>query len=101
MTLTANEAGGPVLVRIPEQGGLAPAGSSLPRGHLYLRIEPSDTGHPSSSVGLSRKASEAPIEKVPSAPPPAEVRRFPVAWAVAALLALAISLLAWLRFTGR
>lgn len=101
VTLTSNEGGGPVLVRIPEQGGLAPAGSSLPRGHLYLRIEPSDAAHPSSSVGLSRKVSEAPIEKVPSAAPLAAPRRFPTAWAVAALLALAISLLAWLRFTGR
>ena len=102
VTLASNESGGPVVVRIPEQGGLAPAGSSLPRGHLFLRIEPSDATHPSSSVGLSRKpAPESPMEKVPSVPPPAEIRRFRGAWLVLALLALAISLLAWLRFTGR
>jgi hypothetical protein len=100
VTLTTVDGGGPVVVRIPEQGGLAPAGTTLPRGHLYLRIEPSDAAHPSSSVGLSRKA-EAPIEKVPSAPPLAVPQRFPTAWVVVALLALAISLLAWLRFTGR
>jgi hypothetical protein len=29
------------VIRIPERGGLAPADSLLPRGHLLLRVEPS------------------------------------------------------------
>jgi hypothetical protein len=52
ITLPAGDRDGVFVIRIPEHGGLAAAGSELPRGHLLLRVEPS--GHADPSVRLSR-----------------------------------------------
>jgi hypothetical protein len=45
-----------VVIRIPEQGGLAPeTAGALPRGLLLLRVEPAEVADP----GVSRKLSSA------------------------------------------
>jgi hypothetical protein len=47
------------VIRLPERGGLAPTGSGLPRGHLLLRVEPSDEADASVSLAIRHPAIEA------------------------------------------
>ncbi len=94
-----------VTLRIPEQGGLPPEGSELPRGVLLLTVIPSDVAD----------ASVRPLRGVPSKKPPAAVveseaisaplepapahRRTALVIVVVALI-LWIALLIYLRVTG-
>jgi hypothetical protein len=50
VTLPARPENDSFMIRIPEHGGLASAESGLPRGQLFLRIEPSEGSDPSASV---------------------------------------------------
>jgi hypothetical protein len=96
-----------ITLRIPEQGGLPPPNSDLPRGVLLLTVVPSP--HPDPSVKLLRG--------VPSKRPPASIvesdempARLPVPDAkravsiaiiiVTVAVVLWILLLTWLRWSG-
>jgi hypothetical protein len=50
VTLPARTENDTFVIRIPERGGLAREESSLPRGQLFLRVEPSEGSDPSASV---------------------------------------------------
>jgi hypothetical protein len=80
------------LIRIPERGGLPPEGSTLPRGHLLLRIEPSAGEQASASVALVGKTLE--LARRFSVRVPHEKAAL-LRWGAVALL-LVISLVIWL-----
>jgi hypothetical protein len=83
------------VIRLPERGGLAPAGSGLPRGHLLLRIEPS--AEADASVALAVRRPGADQGRMPSARPVLTLPRLRVL-----SLALAVSVLLaaiWLLFS--
>jgi hypothetical protein len=92
-----------VTLRIPEQGGLPPPGSELPRGLLLLTVVPSDEADP--NVALVPTSSEreegASSDSVPRVPSEAKSGR--EIWRVVLVVAVAlwILLLIWLRLTGR
>jgi hypothetical protein len=82
---------GPVVIRIPEYGGLPQEGSTLPRGHLLLRVEPGSKADASVTLAPDRVV-EAKVP-TPVAPAPGVERR-PV-WLVAAALAVGVALVLW------
>jgi hypothetical protein len=53
------------MIRVPERGGLPPAGSNLPRGHLLLRVEPCEESQASQSLRRT-KPSLKPRPTLPS-----------------------------------
>jgi hypothetical protein len=81
------------VIRLPGRGGVAPAGSGLPRGHLLLRIEPSDEPDASVSLAIQHPEIEAVRRAVSEAPAPPPFR---VRLLVAALVVSAILLAVWL-----
>jgi hypothetical protein len=82
------------VIRLPERGGLAPAGSGLPRGHLLLRVEPSTEAD--ASVALASRGRAA-ARRDPSARP--SIGSLPRAWVLGiAALASVILLVMWLLF---
>lgn len=81
------------LIRIPERGGLPPADTILPRGHLLLRVEPTDADA-STSVAIRSRVSE--VAPAPIIAKPAAVRPFPRVAAAAIVLFLSISFVIWL-----
>jgi hypothetical protein len=90
----------PVVIRIPELGGLPAAGVDLPRGNLLLGVVVA--AEPDASVRLLEKVPVAVLAPVPSrrspaAMPPRRSRAVPVA---AVLVLLWIALLVWLRLSG-
>jgi hypothetical protein len=82
------------VIRLPERGGIAPHGSGLPRGHLLLRVEPSDKADASVSLATRHPVLEA-ARRVLSERPnmPAYQRRLVVLALVASVILLAIWLL--------
>ena len=92
------EAGGGVMIRIPEQGGLPAEGSGLPRGLLLLRVELGEV--PDAGVSLVRRSLPAVLERVAlslraSKPTPKQARS--IALIVALVIFLALALLAFYR----
>jgi hypothetical protein len=55
----------PFVIRLPERGGMPPAGSDLPRGHLLLRVEPCEESQASPTLRRT-KPSFKPRPKIPS-----------------------------------
>jgi hypothetical protein len=82
---------GPVVIRIPEYGGLANEGSELPRGHLMLRVEPGTKADASVMLAPDR-VMEAKVP-TPLVPAPALERR-PI-WLVVGALGVGIALVVW------
>ena len=82
------------MIRLPERGGLAPEGSGLPRGHLFLRVEPSVEAD--ASVVLAARGPAATARRVPRVHPAALLAR-PRVLALA-LGASVILLVIWLLF---
>jgi len=56
VNLPAGERNTPFVIRIPDHGGLPAEGSTLARGHLLLRVEPSSQVDPSVRLFQSREA---------------------------------------------
>lgn len=86
------------VIRIPEQGGLAREASGLPRGQLFLRVEPSEGSDPSASVTRVPEGivtGRRPLDRVEALP--RDSRRF-VALGVAAVVAIVTVL--WIWFSG-
>ena len=87
-----------LIVRIPDQGGLPPSGSDLPRGHLMLLVQ---VGEPVTATRVEIPVAPAPQ---PAAFEPAIVaaaRKRPVALVVVAVLVLGwIALLVAVRMSG-
>ena len=98
VTLPARTRDESFVIRIPERGGLAGQQSGLPRGQLFLRIEPAVGSDPSSSVAkvvpdvvAARRALDQPVV----AGTPFKWWLLPAAVALAAALAVVLwSLLA-------
>jgi len=73
VNLPAGDRDAPFVIRIPEYGGLPAPGSEMPRGHLFLRVEPSSQMDPSVRLveprgEMSRVASGVrPASKIPAA----------------------------------
>ena len=82
------------VIRLPERGGLAPAGSGLPRGHLLLRVEPSTEAD--ASVALATGKTGAVFRRISSARPVPFLPSARVLGFVA--LASVILLVIWLLF---
>ncbi|HEY3497577.1 MAG TPA: hypothetical protein VGK73_22925 [Polyangiaceae bacterium] len=82
------------LIRIPERGGLPPANAILPRGLLFLRVEPTDADA-STSVAIRSRVSEV-VPPPVSSTTPVKGPGFPRGVAVALLLAISILLVVWL-----
>jgi hypothetical protein len=82
------------LIRIPERGGLPLADSILPRGLLFLRVEPTDADA-STSVAIRSRVSEV-VPPPVSSTKPVELTGFPRGAALAAVLAISILLIVWL-----
>ena len=83
------------VIRLPERGGLAPAGSGLPRGHLLLRVEPSTEAD--ASIALATRGAAAVARRVPSAGP--SIAALSRSWVLGlAALASVILLVIWLLF---
>ena len=85
------------MIRIPERGGLATVESGLPRGQLFLRIEPAVGSDPSASVARVPPivvTSRRPLDAEPLEPPD---RRWVFPFAVAVALALGSALWLYLR----
>jgi hypothetical protein len=91
VTLPSGSAGGAVVIRIPEYGGLPREGSELPRGHLLLRVEPGTKADPSVTLAPDRVVEAR--RPTPVVPAP-RVDRRPV-WLVAGALAVGIALVIW------
>lgn len=53
------------VIRVPERGGMPPAGSGLPRGHLLLRVEPCEASQASPTLRRT-KPSLKPRPTIPS-----------------------------------
>jgi hypothetical protein len=81
-----------IVVRIPDQGGLPPLGSGLPRGHLMLMVQ---VGEPSGTLRVDAPVPEAdqaaPAPRGATAPAPARRPRV-------AVLVLAAVVAAWVLF---
>lgn len=94
LSLPKGDRDDPFLIRLPERGGLPPAGSVLPRGHLLLRVEPCAESEASPTLRRT-KPSIKPRPKVPSLRVAAATR--PRATIViAGVVALAILVTIWL-----
>jgi len=78
------------VIRLPEHGGLAPAGSGLPRGNLLLRVEPSAEADASVSLALRRPEIEAARRALSERPPPDARTRLLVGSIVIGVILLAI-----------
>jgi hypothetical protein len=96
-----------ITLRIPEQGGLPPPDSDLPRGVLLLTVVPSPDPDPSIKLlrGVPSKRPPASIvdsDEMPTAVvAPAPPRRLSTARVIViAALVLWILLLIWLRMSG-
>jgi len=85
----------PFVIRIPERGGLAPADSLLPRGYLFLRVEPSVAEDDATTSVAIRGRSVVLARKVESAKP-AVSRGIRQRALVASALVLAILVVIWL-----
>jgi hypothetical protein len=86
------------MIRIPGRGGLAKPNSGLPRGQLFLRVEPSDASDPSASVS---KATPVVVPARRDLDRPAAPAAYPK-WAlpVAAALGVAFALV-WFFLRSR
>ena len=98
VTLPARPRGESFVIRIPERGGLASPESGLPRGQLFLRIEPADGSEPSASVAKVMPVIVA-ARRALDQQPPVETpdRRWIVPLALAVALALGSALWLYLR----
>jgi len=97
VTLPARPQDESFVIRIPERGGLATVESGLPRGQLFLRIEPAVGSDPSASVARVPPivvTSRRPLDAEPLEPPD---RRWVFPFAVAVALALGSALWLYLR----
>lgn len=65
LSLPKGERDEPFLIRVPERGGLPPAGSELSRGHLLLRVEPCEDSQASPTLRRT-KPSIKPRPSIPS-----------------------------------
>jgi len=93
VTLPSTDKPEAFVIRLPERGGLAPVGSGLPRGHLLLRVEPSDAADV--GVALAPRPVVEARRRVPSLTAPSVVTvRITLIVALVALAILAI----WLLF---
>jgi hypothetical protein len=101
VTLPARPPDDSFVIRIPEHGGLARPESGLPRGQLYLRIEPSEGSDPSASV--SRVVPDIAVARRPIDEPTAA--KAPVrSWWVAPLafaIAVAVGAALWFFLHSR
>jgi hypothetical protein len=91
VTLRASDRDGTFLVRLPEHGGRAEADSSLPRGHLLLRVQPSGQADP----GVKRTHSAAAIERVQSGVRVARPSAHGGLWLVGGALLFGLALVIW------
>jgi len=91
----------PVVIRIPEFGGLPAEGEDLPRGHLLLGVSVAEEPDPSVRL-LDKLERRAPLARVSSASPerPAPARRSRAVFVVSLLVLVWIALLVWLRIAG-
>jgi hypothetical protein len=93
VTLPSTEKTEAFVIRLPERGGLAPVGSDLPRGHLLVRVEPSESADP--GVALVERPALPAARRVPSLAAPNVVTVRIVL--IVTLVGLAI-LVIWLLF---
>ncbi len=91
VALPAGQMDVPFVIRIPEHGGLPPAGSDLPRGHLLLRVEPSTESDP--TVALAVRSARVVKASVPPPAPLTQRKRWPP-WLAAAIV-VGLALLVW------
>lgn len=103
VTLPARPHGDSFVIRIPERGGLASPDSGLPRGQLFLKVEPSEGSDPSASV--SRVVPDIPLARRPLDEPVKRVAKAPVrSWWVAPLafvIAFAVGVGLWFLLHSR
>jgi len=102
VTLPARPQDESFVIRIPERGGLASVESGLPRGQLFLRIEPAVGSDPSASVARVPPivvTSRRPLNAEPLEPLEPPDRRWVFPFAVAVALALGSAL--WLYRRSR
>ena len=86
------------MIRIPGRGGLAKPESGLPRGQLFLRVEPSDASDPSASVS---KATPVVVPARREIERPAAATPYPK-WVFLAAAALGVAIaLVWLFLRSR
>ena len=90
----------PVVIRIPELGGLPAAGEDLPRGNLLLGVVVA--AEPDANVRLLEKPPAVVLAPVPAPRSlmPVAPRRSRVVPVVALLVLLWVALLVWLRLSG-
>jgi hypothetical protein len=98
VTLPARRYDESFVIRIPERGGLASVESGLPRGQLFLRIEPAVEGsEPSGSVAMIKPIVVTSRRPLDAAPPELPDRRWVFPLAVAVALALGSAFWLYLR----
>jgi hypothetical protein len=86
------------MIRIPARGGLAKPESGLPRGQLFLRVEPSDTSDPSASVS---KATPVVVPARRDGEQTAAAMGYP-RWVLPAAAALGVAIaLVWFLLSSR
>jgi len=88
----------PVVIRIPELGGLPRRGQDVPRGFLLLGVIVAQEADP--SVRLLRRGPAAELAPLRRSVPPAAAERSRLRLVVALLVLLWIALLVWLRLAG-
>ena len=87
------------MIRIPGRGGLARPETGLPRGQLFLRVEPSDSSDPSASVSKATPVVVPARREVER--PAASTTGYP-RWVLLAAAALGVAIaLAWLFLRSR
>ena len=87
------------VIRIPGRGGLARPESGLPRGQLFLRVEPSDASDPSASVS---KATPVVVPARRDVERPAAATAGYPRWVLPAAAALGVALaLGWFFLRSR
>jgi hypothetical protein len=94
LSLPKGERAEAFMIRVPERGGLPPAGSHLPRGHLLLRVEPCEESQASPTLRRT-KPSLKPRPTIPSLRV-AGALLSPLALVVGGALALAILVTIWI-----